>query len=100
MFHDIVNKRVGLRNVPRFWQEIKEGAWRVPGVYDFEAINCTYQPRLSDQQMMGIGLLRIHTPIPVPGSLLNQVFAAGPGGSNPRPLLQRIQAQAIALAGG
>lgn len=71
-----MNKRVGMRNVPRFWGEIKAGAFRVPGVYDYETRECLYQPRLSDQRMMGIAIMRVRTPIPLPEQLLPRVLEA------------------------
>lgn len=75
MFHDIVNVRVGLRNVPRLWKELAARAsptgtqppaegWPADA-YEYEVKECVYQPAQSDQQMMGIGLLRALTPIPM-----------------------------------
>jgi hypothetical protein len=78
MFHDIVNKRVGFQNVPRLWKELAGAAVGMPGAqqprvwppsdYRYDAHECVYQPKLSDQQMMGIGIITVRSPIPIRSS--------------------------------
>jgi hypothetical protein len=92
MFHDIVNKRVGFHNVPRLWLELKAGAQPAnvtfdtvgdavggtagapvgaaadlgghAGAYVYTAHECVYQPVGSDGRMMGIGILKVLSPLP------------------------------------
>ena len=56
LFHDIVNVRVGLSQVPRLWRELTDPAHERYAP-EFEGVNCTQQPRWSDGQLMGIGIL-------------------------------------------
>ena len=53
-FHDIVNSRGW--DVPRFWRNITNIASPLHAP-EFAVHECTYQPPLSDGQLMGIGLL-------------------------------------------
>jgi hypothetical protein len=55
-FHDIVNVRVGLTEVPRLWRELTDPTHE-RSAPEFESVNCTQQPRWGDGQLMGIGLL-------------------------------------------
>lgn len=86
LFHDIVNSRVGARNVPRLWAQIKAraspagarapaGGWPA-GAYAYEVDECVYQPARSDQRMMGIGVVRALSPVPMPEA---GAGAAAPG---------------------
>ena len=55
-FHDIVNVRVGLTEVPRLWRELTDPTHE-RSAPEFESVNCTQQPRWGAGQLMGIGLL-------------------------------------------
>lgn len=55
VFHDIVNARGW--DVPRFWRTVILDEASPSHPAEFAAQECTYQPPLSDGQLMGIGVL-------------------------------------------
>ena len=66
LFHDIVNvPRVGTDSVIRLWRELVRSQWARPGKFEYTTAECTQQPALSDQALMGLGIVDVTSLPPV-----------------------------------
>ena len=54
--------RVGTDSIVQFWKEMVAGKWAVPGLFEYTTTECKQQPVLSDQQLMGLGIVEVTSP--------------------------------------